>query len=408
MDPIEKEYIYNAVYYLNPPSKIKKTVNNLADEKATSSSPLDLTKNDLIKYQIILNSYLAKNPTNNITKISKHNPLLKRQNLPCSILKYPRAEGFYVLGSKVGKGMWGSVKETYFVDKNYNMHKQPIVDKVVCNKPTNDILKELFIFTSVYPSRKLYLNKFGVRSKGIKKDVFIEKLPGVDLSKYLEDAIDLDIQKRISIAYSFVLSLYHIHNQDIVHLDLHSGNILFDPITKKVSIIDFGCAESTGKEIRFWFPGHPKAKFGIDTAPPEVGELVGTEKKIKVSAAMDIYQAAITIGEILGVPFENLMSLKLKNANQSKKEDTPTDLEKLSSKDPKALSFLNRHISEAKCNFECDSLKVYPKIINLLNKMTAKDPASRPNVKEVSQVLMDQCNLKNEKQASFCSPARVF
>src|SRR6266498_3085299 len=63
----------------------------------------------------------------------------------------------------------------------------------------------------------------------------------IDLRKYLQQSQNqLTWKERIKITYEIIRALFVIHNENAIHRDLHSGNILHSPRTNNWYISDLG------------------------------------------------------------------------------------------------------------------------------------------------------------------------
>lgn len=75
----------------------------------------------------------------------------------------------------------------------------------------------------------------------------IEKMPGQHLHIFY-DTHPATQRRRFSIIMSLLDIFDHIHSLGIAHFDTHYENILYDPCTEKISLIDFGSC-GIGKNI---------------------------------------------------------------------------------------------------------------------------------------------------------------
>src|SRR6266542_5004539 len=93
------------------------------------------------------------------------------------------------------------------------------------------------------------------------------------------------MKKKIKFSLYIISALDKIHNENTVHRDLHSGNILYSQYQNKFSISDFGFCGPADKPSE-------KIYGNLPYIAPEV--LVGKEHTFK----SDIYSVGILMWEI--------------------------------------------------------------------------------------------------------------
>jgi serine/threonine protein kinase len=72
----------------------------------------------------------------------------------------------------------------------------------------------------------------------------------VDLRKYLQQNNNqLTWKERIQIAVNIIYGLHRIHNENAIHRDLHSGNILYN-IGSAFRISDLGFCRPADKPLK--------------------------------------------------------------------------------------------------------------------------------------------------------------
>ncbi|POG60725.1 kinase-like domain-containing protein [Rhizophagus irregularis DAOM 181602=DAOM 197198] len=107
-----------------------------------------------------------------------------------------------------------------------------------------------------------------------------------DLRKYLQQNHNqLTWKDRIRIADEIILALYHIHSENAIHRDLHSGNILYSQLNDSWDISDLGFCGPANKSSTSIYGNLPYIA-------PEI--IVGRE----CTFASDIYSIAILMWEI--------------------------------------------------------------------------------------------------------------
>ncbi|EXX69544.1 Sps1p [Rhizophagus irregularis DAOM 197198w] len=108
----------------------------------------------------------------------------------------------------------------------------------------------------------------------------------IDLRKYLQQNHNqLTWKERIQIIANITLALRRIHEENAIHRDLHSGNILFAQRSQKFEISDLGFCGPANKPL--------KSIYGIlPYIAPEV--IIGKEQTFK----SDIYSIAMLMWEV--------------------------------------------------------------------------------------------------------------
>jgi serine/threonine protein kinase len=117
----------------------------------------------------------------------------------------------------------------------------------------------------------------------------------MDLRKYLQqNHFNLTWKKRIDIIFYIINALSQIHNENSIHRDLHSGNILFSQINQEFYISDLGFCGPADKQLDSIYGNLPYIA-------PEV------IFKRETTFASDIYSIAILMWEVSSgqPPFSN-------------------------------------------------------------------------------------------------------
>ncbi|RGB34629.1 kinase-like domain-containing protein [Rhizophagus diaphanus] len=108
----------------------------------------------------------------------------------------------------------------------------------------------------------------------------------IDLRKYLQQNHNqLTWKERIQIAANIILALSRVHDENAIHRDLHSGNILFSIIDNGFFISDLGFCGPADKPLKSIYGNLPYIA-------PEV--FIGKEQTFKT----DIYSIAMLMWEI--------------------------------------------------------------------------------------------------------------
>lgn len=407
-------------------------------------SPLELPKDSIQHYlKIIAARQEAKNisaPTSPesknlseaqpVDKISRKEESLKKLHLPFSVLKIPQSKGFYLLcpgkGKLLGEGEWGKVKRAYYCDENGNIDRRPIAMKITTKKKKSvaAMVKEMGMFGKAHqanrqtqtsadqkeqPTQDLY--KAMIRNKKIYLP--FPELPGKDLTRVLaEDKLaenKLDNIDRLKIAKAVVQALMQVHTAGVVHLDVSLWNIRYDKQNNSAYFYDFGCSEEykedVGKQITFCNPRNGKGKFSEEYAPPEFGKEFGG--KCKLHPSLDVYSLGVVLGEIMGIPLEDLTAGKINRASlkafnfSSPKGSYFPNYQLYDS--AKGQQFIEAFMSDKDYDFDFEQ-RLDPKMVELLRKMTARDPQQRLSLMEVEKVLTQMIGLQAKELKDLSGP----
>ena len=303
--------------------------------------------------------------------------------------------GFYKLNPiPIGKGGWGNVYEA----EHYSLHQGKLVVspklaiKQMPEHQSSLLEKEKVLFQKTYPEQH-----FELFTKDNHAYLAMPLFAGVPLDKYLLQQGSLSLQERQRMGIELLADLNHIHQNGVTHHDIKPKNILYDPVLKRMHILDFGCAEKVGTPIKF--NGIQTAKYAIEYMPPEYVAGMAT------STANDIYSMTLSLAEILGINKRELvkgrMELALSSINDGSfkaamrrafelhetLDEAMFSMEMLSYHDtPVFQEFIRNYVAE-QYDFSPYQEKLGEKAVILLNTMQAKDPKDRPSVQECRQQL---------------------
>ncbi len=165
---------------------------------------------------------------------------LEAENEECNLFDVERYAPIRILGV-------GGMGVTFLCNDNYEERK--VVVKTLWRNVTGT-LKE--VFSEAFTAKKIkdprVLRFYDIRRhKGNKPFIVMEYFDGPDLQRYLEDerkGNPLEVKEALSIIAEVADTLSVVHNQDmpIIHRDIKPNNILYDPKTGEIKIIDFGIA----------------------------------------------------------------------------------------------------------------------------------------------------------------------
>ena len=310
------------------------------------------------------------------------------------------ATGFYKLNpTAIGKGGWGSV----YAAKHYSLDQDgslivspPLAIKKMSGAHAATILdKERLLFNSAHSDK--FFERF---TKDGQEYLAMPLFSGVPLDKYLLSHNELTLKERQLMAVELFTDLTRIHENDVTHHDIKPKNTLFDPVTKKMHILDFGCAEVTGTTIKY--QGINTAKYAIEYMPPEY--LTGAS----ASAANDIYSMTLSLAEILGINKKDLVRARMEQAlatidderfnaairarfaEEETLDETMFSVEMERHINTPVFESFIRNYTLGQYDFSPYQELLGEETFALLNSMQAQDPANRPTARACFEQLNRQ------------------
>ena len=305
--------------------------------------------------------------------------------------------GFYKVNSTpLGAGGWGSVYAAQYHSHGGVVGGQPCAIKQMKEQHDHSAIldKEHVLFQKAYPDQ--HFERF---SKDNNACLSMPLFSGIPLDQYLLSRGDDLSQGARQLMAAELLTDYlnHMQVNGVTHHDIKPKNTLFDPLTKKMHILDFGCAEEAGVPIKY--QGMHFTKYAIEYMPPEY--VSGTN----ASAANDIYSMALSLAEILGMSKRALVKARMERALTSvedgvfKRELLLTFEQKETldatmytrnirahQKTPAFEQFIQNYVSE-QYDFAPYQELLGEGTIALLNTMQAKNPEDRPSAQECIEQL---------------------
>jgi CHASE2 domain-containing sensor protein/tRNA A-37 threonylcarbamoyl transferase component Bud32 len=260
--------------------------------------------------------------------------------LDADSIEKPRL-GRYEIEKELGKGAMGIVY----------LGKDPKVDREVAIKTLalaqefeQDELEEVkqrFFHQAEIAARLNHPNIVEIFEAGEENDlayISMEFLNGHDLARYGKADNLLDIKRVIRIVWRCAEGLAFAHQQGLVHSDIKPANIMYDPDTDSVKIIDFGIGSITDSS---------KSKSGTVLGTPSYmspEQLAGK----KIDGRSDIFSLGVVIFQLLTgtLPFtaDSMASLMFKITSEeapdirSRRIDLPSGMsfiiKKVLAKDP--------------------------------------------------------------------------
>lgn len=86
--------------------------------------------------------------------------------------------------------------------------------------------------------------------------IILEDFGGSSLNHWLKEGVEkqhiLPLEEFLPIAIKIAESLAHIHTANIIHKDINPSNIVYNPNTETLKIIDFGISTQLTVLILLW------------------------------------------------------------------------------------------------------------------------------------------------------------
>lgn len=150
----------------------------------------------------------------------------------------------------------------------------------------------------------------------------LEDFGGVDLAE-LKLAENLELLEWLKLAISVAEILGEIHAEGIVHQDINPSNILLEPKSGRIKIIDFGISSDRAVEI----PNSPNPNVIEGTLAYISPERTGRMNRA-IDYRCDYYSLGVTLDRLLvgQLPFEGKDFLELIHGHIAKEPIPPNEL----------------------------------------------------------------------------------
>ncbi|KAH9275787.1 hypothetical protein BASA83_001589 [Batrachochytrium salamandrivorans] len=134
----------------------------------------------------------------------------------------------------------------YLLERELVRSEEPSVARCMSSRPPNPLIPYEFMLQK-YLSRPGHENPYVPMALDyyILKDAFILVMEyvdenWVDLSKYVDEKGKPDIETVRDIVKEVINGMIYLKQYGIVHMDMHAGNVMYNPKTGKVKLVDFG------------------------------------------------------------------------------------------------------------------------------------------------------------------------
>ncbi len=121
----------------------------------------------------------------------------------------------------------------------------------------------------------------------------LEDVPGMSLRRWIETQVGEDLERRLEIAEQLAAILADVHAAHIIHKDISSHNVVYDPETRRCKLIDFGIATRLrSEENKFQAPAALEGTLAY-IAPEQTGRM---NRSLDYRA--DLYSLGVTLYEL--------------------------------------------------------------------------------------------------------------
>jgi serine/threonine protein kinase len=151
----------------------------------------------------------------------------------------------YIITEKI----YESKNSTIYKGKRKSNNENVIAKTLSGEYPSPDLLlrfkSEYELLTRIHIAGVIKV--FEMEKLGDRPIFFMEDFAGLSLKDYIKNE-KIYLEEFIDIAIKVIKILKQIHDKNIIHKDINPANILFNPETRQIKIIDFGIATELLKE----------------------------------------------------------------------------------------------------------------------------------------------------------------
>jgi predicted ATPase/signal transduction histidine kinase len=121
----------------------------------------------------------------------------------------------------------------------------------------------------------------------------LDYVPGMSLRRWIETQIGPDLDRRLAIGAELATVLAEVHAAQIIHKDISSHNVVYDPDARSCKLIDFGIATRLrSEENKFQAPAALEGTLAY-IAPEQTGRM---NRSLDYRA--DLYSLGVTLYEL--------------------------------------------------------------------------------------------------------------
>ncbi|MFZ1028894.1 MAG: serine/threonine-protein kinase PknK, partial [Limnoraphis robusta] len=237
--------------------------------------------------------------------------------------------------------------------------------------------------------------------------MFIEDFGGESL-KILMQQKPLSLEEFLKIAIAITDSLADLHAAHIIHKDINPSNIVFNPDTQKLKLIDFGISTKFSRENPIL--KNPNVLEGtlLYISPEQTGRM-----NRSLDYRTDFYSLGITFYELLThqLPFESIDVLELVHCHLAKQALSPSEI---NPEIPPVLSeiIIKLMAKNAEERYQ-SAFGIKADLENCLNQLTttqilSKFPLARQDISEQFQIPQKLYGREQEIETLLTTFERVY
>ncbi|MEM9541014.1 MAG: AAA family ATPase [Cyanobacteria bacterium P01_E01_bin.42] len=150
--------------------------------------------------------------------------------------------------------------------------------------------------------------------------IALEDFGGISLKQWLQERKKLSLEEFLEIAIAITESLGQIHAHNIIHKDINPANIVFNPETKELKIIDFGISTQLSRESPTLKNPHVLEGTLAYISPEQTGRM-----NRELDYRSDFYSLGVTFYELLvnRLPFVTREPMELVHSHIAKQPESP-------------------------------------------------------------------------------------
>ena len=217
-----------------------------------------------------------------------------------------RTLGNYELGRKLGDGAMGAVYLARDIADGSEVAVKTMALSATFDEEQLADIKSRFFREAEIIERLRHPNIVAVYDMGEDGElayISMELLRGTNLEPHTKPDNLLPAQKVLKIIACAADALGYAHGQSVVHRDVKPGNIMYDPVSGAVKVMDFGISRITTES---------RTKLGVVLGTPyymSPEQLRG----LKIGPASDIFSLGITLYQLLTgkLPFTGTSAMEV-------------------------------------------------------------------------------------------------